>query len=123
LGLFDSGLAGTVRGDAWVGPLPEPLEASASEGGMHPAEPGAVAEGALLALDELRREGYAVAPDTTADAREGLRAYSLALMDLETGAVVWEETFRAEAGPDRRKGFYEVQEQLVASVLDRIHRP
>ena len=85
LGLFDSGLAGTVRGDAWVGPLPEPLEASASEGGMHPAEPGAVAEGALLALDELRREGYAVAPDTTADAREGRRAYSLALMDLAEG--------------------------------------
>ena len=46
----------------------------------------------------------------------------MALMDLETGSLVWEETFRAKARVDRRKGIYEVQEQLAAQVLERIQR-
>jgi hypothetical protein len=45
-----------------------------------------------------------------------------AVVDLETGALVMEETLRVEAGPDRRKGFYEVQEQLVDRILARISK-
>ena len=83
LGLFDPTLAGRARHDAWLAPLPEPVEAA--EGGMRPAEPGSVAEDAGRALDELKREGYAVAPDQTASARESRRAYALALVDLAEG--------------------------------------
>jgi hypothetical protein len=44
----------------------------------------------------------------------------LTLMDLETGALVWEETFRVETGPEREKAFYDVQELLAAKVLARL---
>jgi hypothetical protein len=46
----------------------------------------------------------------------------MALMDLETGAIVWEETFHAEAGPDVQQGFYDVQELLAARILKRFQR-
>jgi len=49
--------------------------------------------------------------------------FRLAVLDLETRTTVMEETIRVEAGPDRRKGFYEVQERIVERVLARItHR-
>jgi hypothetical protein len=46
----------------------------------------------------------------------------MALLDLESGTLVWEESFRATSKVDRRKGLYEVQELLAIQILDRIQR-
>lgn len=46
----------------------------------------------------------------------------LALLDLASGSLVWEESFRAISKAHRRKGLYEVQELLAIQIMDRIQR-